>query len=327
MMNSLERLRSIEGSFDVSISTFPHQVEMNRMRRRIALHNDVHSFFRDVGDVVDNFDELRNRYIQYVECWFELKSCIEDDIQDRIRAFQQTTNTLPMRAYPNMQNGIMHGLDANTANTVMITLRTIRPNYYSLRNPFVTTRLADNMFYTHACENLKQLIVDFIYCTIIFPKPGGLLYSFHLPHHTQINEEGFRPGQQIVLFEEEYEDRAPHVTPLVPFVHYGGSFDVLDSMEYNMALPFPMHELPQVLPLATDDDEQQRHITSILQDHDALFGLNITPIAEENNHAVINNITNELVQRAFDALNGGPGTTCPHYFSNQFRLFLARNNS
>ncbi len=319
-MNSLERLRSIETGLDISISTFPHQVELNRMRRRIAMHRNIQSFFHAAGDVVDNFNDLCARYAQYRDCWFELRDCIANDIRNRTDLFQQSIHGVSNhhRTHPIIQNGITQGVDANTSNIVLKTLRYIRPNFI-LRNQFLSERLMANAFYAHASENLKALITDFLFCTIVFPKPGGLVFSFHHPHQTQVSE-GFRPGQQVVLFEEHYEDRAPHVTPLVPFVHYGGSFHVVDSFEYVMATPFPIH-LPDIshVPLATPD-----HLTSTLHDHDVHFAINMTHVANDN----VANVSDDFIQRAYGTITGGERhlNAFPVFFGNEFRLYLARRN-
>lgn len=312
----MERIRSIETSLDISISTFPHQVEMNRIRRRIALHRDVHTFFRAVGDnIFDNFDELRTRYTQYQNFWFELKTCIENDIRNQIDLFLQIVpndHTLTI-----LQNGLLSKLDVNTANFLSRSFRENRTRY-SLRNTFVSQQLSNNPFYMHASENFKQLLTDFIYCTIVFPKPGGLVFSFQHPHTTHI--DGFQPGQQIVLFEEEYEDNFPHVAPLVPFVHYGGSYCVLDPSEYNMALPLPI-QLPDTtpsVPLASND-----HLTSILRDHDALSQLNMTPLPDRdlNHHQV-----DDLHEQIFNILDISGDRTAHITIPNELRVLLLRRS-
>lgn len=323
---ALERLRSIESGLDISISTFPHQVEMNRIRRRIATHRDVLAFFRSVGDIVENFDELRRRYTMFHDLWYELRHCIEHDIRERIDSFlRHVANIPPTHEYPNLQNGIAQGHDANTANFILKTLRNTRANYV-LRNDFVSARLLSNGFYATASEQVKQLLTDFIYCTIVFRKSGALTFSFDYPHASQIPDELFRPRQEIVLFEEEYEDRAPHVAPIVPFLHYGGTFTCLDCTEYNMALPFPMHPLPHDiphLPRVVSDD----HLTSILHDHDALFRVNTVPLDPLSPpHVTENNNVNLLAQPIFESLSGTAPVTIPNYFMHDLHTFLMRRN-
>lgn len=312
----MERVRSIETSLDISISTFPHQVELNRIRRRIALHRDVHTFFQAVGDnIFDNFEELRTRYTHYQNVWFELKSCIENDIRNQIDLFLQI---IPNdHAFTTLQNGLLTGLDVNTADFLSRSFRENRPRY-TLRNYFLSQQLSNNPFYIHTSENFKQLLTDFIYCTIVFPKSGGLVFSFQRPHPTHL-PEGFHARQQIVLFEEEYEDNFPHVVPLVPFVHYGGSYCVLDTSEYNMALPLPIPEsdtIPRV-PLTSND-----HLTSILHDHDALFQLNMTPLPDRD----LNQVGN-LIEQILNILDRGGDTNRPVTIPNELRVLLLRRSS
>ncbi len=297
---------------NITISTFPHQVELNRMRRRIASHRDVHSFFRAVGDIVENFDDLRARYTQYQDFWFQLKTCIENDIRDRIHLFSEIFQ--PDHTLPILQNGFLSGLDANAANFLSVSFRENR-RQFTLRNTHMTQCLLDNPFYIHASDNLKKEIADFLYCTIVFPKPGGLIISFQRPHVSHL-PEGFHPGHQVVLFDDEYEDNFPHVVPIVPFVHYGGSYRVLDATEYHMALPFLMPESDTIprIPLATDD-----HITSALHDHDALFRLTMTPLPERDGD--LNNQTENLIQRIYEILCQGQERIT---VSDAFRGFVAR---
>jgi len=318
-MNALERLRTIERGLDVTISTFPHQVEINRIRRRIALHRDVHTFFQAVGDIIENFDEMRTRYTMYIDFWSELKTCIENNIHDQIDLF---TNIFPNNddvhhPFPILLNGFLSRVDINTANFLSHSFRVNRTRY-SLSNIFVSQRLLDNPFYTHASENLKQLITDFIYCTIVFPKTGGLVFSFQHPQPTQIAEE-FQTGQQIVLFVDEYEDNFTHVVPIVPFVYYGGSYDVLDPSEYNMALPLPilMSDIIPSIPFVATNE----HVTSILHDHDLLFRLNTTPLPEND---VISNQYDNLVQQIHDVLNMGRERTLE--IPNTTRVFITRRS-
>ena len=305
----MERIRSIETSLDISISPFPHQVEMNRIRRRIAMHRDVHSFFRTVGDnIVDNFDELRTRYTQYQDFWFQLKTCIENDIRNQIDLFLQLVPN--DHTFTFLQNGFLTGLDVNTANFLSRFFRENRSRY-TLGN--LSQQLLSNPFYIHANENFKQILTDFIYCTIVFPKPGGLVFSFQHPQPIHITDV-FQPMQQIVLFEEEYEDNFPHVAPLVPFVHYGGSYCVLDPSEYNMALPFPIQESDTIVrvPLATND-----HLTSILHDHDAMFQLITTPLPDRDL-----NQDNALIEQILNILDTNPNT-----IPNELRVLLLRRSS
>lgn len=291
----MERLLSIEGGTDITVSTFPLPRDIYTTRRALARNRFLLEYFSRTHD----FETFRDLYMDYQWFWHELRICILEDLRTRIHRFLQTHN-LPIQNNNGIRHGYLRGCDANAARFLSLAFRILRDTYTL---EIISDGLHTNMFYRNAHPSLIQVITQLLYDCIVSPRPGGFVFSFH----RLTDQDEFVP-ERVVVNQEQFRDDHVHTVPIVPFIYKGGSLRVFCNDAYVIALQFPIR--------LQNDTLQAPNVDDLLHDHDIVFQAQFhtqPPPANPGDYTRINN--------TFEILTHGLGRSIRTDFLQAYQNF------